>query len=655
MKKINFKSLKKKILTPLLSLFLVLCFTFVGCSSNSSSTDNNQPPDKPQNDFVNPGDNLGGGGTGTIPTEVVSISGDDFNISTDLSDLSSLISSENSTEINGSSETLTISEAGNYILSGNFEAGIVISVKNNETTHIFLNNASISNSNGIAISNTNKKSTLLITAISGTSNYVSNSGDDANAISIKGNLKINGLGKISISSESKNAIKVSKSIEIVDVTLEINSNNHGISARSITAENSTIIVTNAKKDGLNAECDDDIVAFPENYSEGFVALSNVNYTCVCYGDGIQADTICYISGGNTNITTNGVFVSYSEKEIYELEDDDYRYILSGKTYKKVASDYNGKLSNRYALAQSSKGIKVGEIKYTDESGNEVAVTEGNYAIYITGNANITINSTDDAIHTNSGSTLIENGTITIDTYDDGITSNVLTQINGGTIQINSCYEGLEGTYVKINGGEIYIDASDDAINAASDDTSVKEYIIINGGLITVFADGDGLDSNGSILITGGSVTCFGPTSGADGALDAETGIIIQGGSLYASSSLGMVETPSTNSTSYVLSYAQNSSISSGSTITIKDESGNELFNILIQKNCQSIIISLPDFELNGTYSIYIDDSLSSTFTISSIITSIGSNGGQNGGFNGGMPNGGGGNNGSNPPEPPSRH
>ena len=636
MKKINFKKLKNKFLVPMLSLLLVVCFAFVGCSSNSNNSSNTNngenPPSPPSNDFVNPGDNLGGGGTGTIPTEAVTISGEDYQISTDLSDLSSLTNTENSIEISGSDEVVTISTAGDYILSGDFSSGIVISVSNNETTHIFLNNATIKNENGIAISNTNKKSTLIITAIENTTNSISNVGDDANAIHIKGTLQINGTGKITISSSSKNAIKVSKSLEIVDTTLEISSNNHGISARSILAENATINILSAQKDGLNAECDDDTTEFPEDYSEGFVALSNVNYTCNVYGDGIQADTLCYISGGNINITTNGVFVKYSNKETYELEDDDFRYILSSGTYKKVASDYNVNISNRYALAQSCKGIKVGEIKYEDESGNEITVTDGNYAIYITGNPNITINSTDDAIHTNSGNTLIENGTFVIDTYDDGITSDILTQINGGDIKINTCYEGFEGAYVKINDGTIVIKSSDDAINAASDDTSIKEYIIINGGTITVFAEGDGLDSNGSILITDGTIYCFGPTSGADGALDADTGIIIQGGTLFASSSLGMVETPSQNSTSYILSYAQNSTIQSGSTLTIKNSNEETIFEVTIQKDCQSIIISLPEFELNGSYKIYVDDTETSSFTISSIITSIGSS--QGGNFNG---------------------
>lgn len=123
---------------------------------------------------------------------------------------------------------------------------------------------------------------------------------------------------------------------------------------------------------------------------------------------------------------------------------------------------------------------------------------------------------------------------------------------------------------------------------------------------------------------------IGLDSGADGALDSETGIIVQGGTLFACSSLGMVETPATNSTAYVLSYAQNSAVTAGTTITVKDSSGNEIYSVTVKKNCQSIIFSLPEFENGGMYSLYDGETELTTFTVSSIITSVGSNGGMGG-------------------------
>lgn len=645
------ETMKKKWIIIVIAVMLAACIALVACDSDSSSSTNpSNPFDAPGNSpFTNPGDSLGGGGQGTIPDETESANGDVVS-ATDVSDLQDSESiPDGATVIEASDEQVVIDVAGDYVLSGEYSQGIVVSVANNETTHIYLNGATITNTNGIAISNTNKKSSLIITVVDGTTNVVTNAGDDANAIHVKGNLSINGSGTLSVTSASKSAIKVSKSFVVIDATVNIDSANHGIAARSIEAQNATINVTSAAKDGLNAECDDDTTEFPSDYSEGYVKLIDTTYACNVYGDGIQADTLVYIDGGNIDIKTNGVFVKYSSDNMttYDLEADDFRYILSNGTYQKIASDSNYSTSRLYALTQSCKGIKVGEIKYEDADGNEVAVTDGDYLIVIKGDVAMNIDSTDDAIHTNSGGVLVKGGDITINTYDDGITSDYLTQIDGGNIVIQSSYEGIEGAYVKITGGNIDITSSDDGINAASDDTSISEYIVINGGYIVVNASGDGLDSNGSILITDGTVIVYGPTSGGDAGMDADSGIIIQGGYVFVSSSLGMVETPSQNSTQYVLSYAQNSTIASGTVLTIKNSDGNEICSVEIKKDCQSIIISVPEFESGATYTINSGSTQLASFTISGTITSVGSSvssggpggpGGQGG--QGGRPGGG---------------
>ncbi len=648
MKKSKFRKFFATIFTALISVILAVTVCLSGCgvsetpssdiggSSGGSGNSSGGP-------FINPGDSLGGGGTGTVPSEV---EGTDTMEIEDYLTLELDALSENTeyddtvTVLTGSEDTLTITAAGDYLLSGNYENGIVITVSNNEEVHLFLNNVTITNSDGIAISNTNKKSTLTITAVENSVNTIENDGTDVNAIHVKGTLNINGQGTINVNSSSKNAIKVSKGLQIVDATLNVSSANHGIAARFITANDCTINVTSAQKDGLNAECDDETTAFPEDYSEGFVALKDVEYTCNVNGDGIQADTLVYINGGNLDITTVGSFVSYSSENIttYGLETDDYKYVLSGSSYKRIASDSNTSYSSRYALSQSAKGIKVGEIEYEDADGNEIEVTDGDYAILIK-NAEITVNSTDDAIHTNSGNVTITSGTLDLTTLDDGITSDYLTEIAGGNITINSCYEGIEGAYVKISGGTIDIVANDDGINAASDDNSINEYIIISGGTVTVDASGDGIDSNGSVLISGGTTIVYGPLNGGNAGLDADSGVIVTGGTLFVTSTLGMVETPSNNSTQYVVSYANSSSFSAGTVITVKDGSNNTVINVTLKKTCQSIIFSSPNLLKGSTYTVYANNSQVTSFTVSSIITTIGSSYGGMGGGNMGGPGG----------------
>ena len=593
--------------------------------------------------FVNPGDSLGGGGTGEVADEADSSGNSetkgDIEDKSDLGDLSGNTSGGDATEKQPSDEVVEISKSGTYYFKGEY-GGIYIAKKELEL-HFIFDGATISNRDGVAINGTDyKKTDLVITLNEGTENTVSNDGDDVNAVHIKGSLSINGKGTLNVISDSKSALKASKEIKIVDATLNLTAASHGVTGAAVIASNCTIDVKSAGKDGINAECDE---ATEFTLDDGFVSLTDVNYTCDVAGDGIQADTVVYINGGNYNIKTAGNFVPKTAMTEYGMTADDFKFIKSGTTYKRSASDETGRYSSSqlYGLSQGCKGIKVGEIEYTDENGNIVTVTEGNYLIDLVDGTFI-IDSTDDGIHTNSGNVLIEGGNFTLSTYDDAITSDNLTKITGGDITIETSYEGIEGGYVEISGGSIDLTSSDDGINAASDDRNVTEHIIISGGNITVDSSGDGIDSNGSILISGGTVIVHGPTTGGDAGLDADKGIVITGGTVFVTSTLGMVETPSTNSTQYVVSYAHQSTISAGSAITLTDNDGNALVSVTVKKNCQSVIISSPDLNKGSTYKIFGGDTQMTSFTISSIITAMGSSGGNFPGGGWGGPGGPGG-------------
>lgn len=542
----------------------------------------------------------------------------------DLSALSEDVNADGAIAL--SNDVTTITTAGSYILTGAY-AGITVSVGNGETVHLFLNDATISGGTGIAVSNTNKKSTLIITACENTENEVASKGDDVNAIHVKGTLKINGTGTIKVSAK-KNGIKVSKGLSIADSTINLTAGNHAFSARFIEAENVKINVLSAGKDALNAECDDETQEF--TLDEGYVSLKNSKVFASVSGDGIQADTFVYITGGSVDIKTSATFVSYSEESMaaYDLSEDDFKYIKSGDTYKKI--DDVATKGARYAMIQSAKGIKCGEIKY-EIDGTEYAVTKNsNYFIVIDG-ARVKINSSDDAIHTNSGNVLIKGGTLDLTTLDDGIHADEIVKIDGGEITVNGSYEGIEGAYVEIGGGTIYITASDDGINAASDDESVNEHIIISGGTITVDASGDGLDSNGTIYVTGGTLIVYGPTTGADTGLDADGGILIDDGNVFVATTKEMIEIPASNSKSNVLVYGVNT-VQAGSEIILTNADGGEMVRITLKKQAQAIILSTPELATNGTYSLYADENLLASFSVTETITAIGvrSNGRQGG-------------------------
>lgn len=74
-----------------------------------------------------------------------------------------------------------------------------------------------------------------------------------------------------------------------------------------------------------------------------------------------------------------------------------------------------------------------------------------YSLIISG-GNITINSTDDGLHTNSGDLLISGGNIVISTSDDGLTADKNVKITGGNLTVLTSYEGIEGETIEISGG-----------------------------------------------------------------------------------------------------------------------------------------------------------------------------------------------------------
>lgn len=235
-----------------------------------------------------------------------------------------------------------------------------------------------------------------------------------------------------------------------------------------------------------------------------------------------------------------------------------------------------------------------------------------------------------------GYVYIASGEITIAAGDDGITASSILQIDDGTINITGSYEGLEGQDVTINGGTISIVSSDDGINAVSATSSGEMFqsdgstLYINGGEIYIHTQGDGVDSNGTFEMTGGILTVMGPTSGANGSLDVNGSAIISGGTVVMAGAAGMATnfTDATQGTALLTVGNQ----SAGSEITVTDSSGKEILSATADCSYQTVLVSSPDMEKDGTYTVTAG-TYSETITLSGYIY------GASGGFGGGMPDG----------------
>ena len=301
-----------------------------------------------------------------------------------------------------------------------------------------------------------------------------------------------------------------------------------------------------------------------------------------------------------------------------------------------------------------------------------------------------------------GFVYIEGGTMNIATQDDGIHAENSIAVEGGTINISQSNEGIEALTIDINGGVLNVTASDDGINAsggsgsttqngfmgfgsdngsgvttaekesegseyvslavssstpdtsqASDGSLMKghggmgggmmdveedAYLRITGGEVNVNAGGDGLDSNGTIYIDGGTVLVNGPTNSGNGALDYGVDAIITGGTVLIAGSSGMAESFGTSSTQYSMMITLDSVASAGTAVTLTDSTGNTILTFTPEKQFQNVILSSPELK-EGTYTLTVG-SESQEVTVSSITTTVGSSG-FGGGMMGGMPHGGG--------------
>lgn len=266
---------------------------------------------------------------------------------------------------------------------------------------------------------------------------------------------------------------------------------------------------------------------------------------------------------------------------------------------------------------------------------------------------------EDGIHAGNddqqdGYVYIEGGDINISVGDDAIHAEGLLIITDGDIDVSKSCEGVEGDKILVTGGNIDVISSDDGFNAAGGssgsgdnhdgfgggpgmggvdmDADSDAYILITGGTININANGDGIDSNGCIGITGGSVYVLGPSDNGNGAMDYGICAAITGGEIVAVGGSGMAQGFGDESTQCSALVNFDEWVDAGETITLTDSDGKEVLSYKADKKFNSVVISTSDMKQGETYTLTVGDQ-SSTFTLDDITYSEGSGGMQRPGGN----------------------
>ncbi|MBR6704628.1 MAG: carbohydrate-binding domain-containing protein [Lachnospiraceae bacterium] len=299
--------------------------------------------------------------------------------------------------------------------------------------------------------------------------------------------------------------------------------------------------------------------------------------------------------------------------------------ISGST---ISGDYVS-LSVTGGDSVSAKGIK---------ADNEILIAGGT----------LTIESKDDAIHANSdvvlgsgvngtGNVTVSDGSLSLTSGDDGIHADNIVTFDGGSVNVLSAYEGVEGNQVIVNGGTVCIYATDDGVNACAG--AASPLVQVNGGYLQVTTrsgDTDGIDSNGSYVQTGGFVLIMGGSSQGmvAGSLDVDGSVTVTGGTVVALG--GICETPGGSNNCCMVGLSGQSFSAGEYTVT---DGSRTLISFTLSGNYSNGWIASDTFSQGGSYSLKRDGSSIYNWTQSG--QSAGSGGsGSKGGQGGWGPGGG---------------
>lgn len=284
---------------------------------------------------------------------------------------------------------------------------------------------------------------------------------------------------------------------------------------------------------LTGACADGSVKVKKGTKDVTLVLSDLSLT-----SSATAPIVCAKSTGVTIVAASGTEntladTAQNNDDNYPENEDAENAVLKCKDGSQVVLCGSGTLT---VLASGKNGIKSGMT--TDDEG-EASLTIRDLTLNITATVN-------DAVNAEELLT-VESGTLTIDAADDALhCDRVLTVGAEGTagpsITINSCYEGIEGAELSIRSGNVVMHATDDCLNAANSDLPGYDFFIdISGGtLVMDTTSGDGLDSNGTLTISGGTVVVWSANAADNQPLDADGLITISGGTvLAAGGSAGM--------------------------------------------------------------------------------------------------------------------
>ncbi|WP_405473027.1 carbohydrate-binding domain-containing protein [Paenarthrobacter ilicis] len=338
------------------------------------------------------------------------------------------------------------------------------------------------------------------------------------------------------------------------------------------------------------------------------------------------EAIVYLEDGSTNTLTDAT--TYADQgddapnaALFSMAD----LTIAGPGSLSVNGKYNDGIVSKDGLVLASGKVTV-DAKDDGIRGKDYTVLlDGAYQVTAGGDGVKSDNDADDG----RGWLLVSGGALTVKAGDDGVKAYNNLTVSGGTVTVAESEEGLEAQHIAVSGGDVAVTSNDDGVNASggsstSTDTGAAaggmggpggggmgggetagDYTVdVSGGTLTINAEGDGLDSNGSATISGGTVVVNGPTNDGNGALDVNGDLTVTGGTVAAAGSAGMAVTPGTTSTQSGVQLTFDSDVAAGTAIHIVDSTGAEAATFVTTKTTASLVYSAAGIKAGETYTVY---------------------------------------------------
>ena len=295
------------------------------------------------------------------------------------------------------------------------------------------------------------------------------------------------------------------------VTVTLNGSDAQASDASVQIGDGTVTITAAGTYILSGEYEGSIIVSATKDDKVQLVLDGVTIASEDFAAiyVAQADKVflTLAEGSENSLSNGGSFVQIDESNVDAVIFSRDDLTLNGTGSLRVTSPAGHGVVCKDELVITGGVYEIGAYQTAIRANDSIAVSGGSFTLAAYSDGLHAENSDDDTL----GSIYISGGDFRISVSDDAIHATALVQIDGGSFELQAA-EGIEGTYIQINDGDIQITASDDGINAAYKSSACTPTVEITGGSVTISmgaGDTDGIDSNGDVIISGGTVDITG--------------------------------------------------------------------------------------------------------------------------------------------------